>query len=145
MRYVFQAGVKLLRISLDSSIFRDQDFVDWLQISKDKLEVFISVISALETYHWYNIRGISEELFKKDISALGAKVNDLSYQDIFDISNNAKKSPLQFRHHARDFIIGSHALLNESKLITFNLNHFEWLGKKNVLSPDDLVLLVETE
>lgn len=145
MRYVFQTGVKLLRISLDSSIFRDQDFIDWLQLSKDKMEVFISVISALETFHWYNIRGISEELFKKDIDALGAVVNDLSYQDIFDISNNAKISPLQFRHHARDFMIGSHALENKSKLITFNINHFEWLGKKNVLSPDDLVLLVETE
>ena len=145
MRCVFQTGVKLVRISLDSSIFRDQDFVDWLQFSKDKIEVYISVISALETYHWYNIRGISEELFKKDINALGAIVNDLSYQNIFDISDNAKKSPLQFRHHARDFIIGSHALLNKSKLITFNLNHFEWLGKKNVLSPEDLVLLVETE
>ncbi len=145
MRYVFQTGVKLLRISLDSSIFQDQDFIDWLQLSKDKMEVFISVISALETFHWYNIRGISEELFKKDIDALGAVVNDLSYQDIFDISNNAKISPLQFRHHARDFMIGSHALENKSKLITFNINHFEWLGKKNVLSPDDLVLLVETE
>ena len=109
------------------------------------MEIFISVISALETFHWYNIRGISEELFKKDIDALGAVVNDLSYQDIFDISNNAKISPLQFRHHARDFMIGSQALKNKSKLITFNLNHFEWLGKKNVLSPDDLVLLVETE
>ncbi len=42
-------------------------------------------------------------------------------------------------------MIGSHALENKSKLITFNINHFEWLGKKNVLSPDDLVLLVETE
>lgn len=109
------------------------------------MEVFISVISALETFHWYNIRGISEELFKKDIVALGAVVNDLSYQHIFDISNNAKISPLQFRYHARDFMIGSHALVTKSKLITFNLNHFEWLGKENVLSPDDLVLLVETQ
>ena len=145
MRCVFQTGVKLLRISLDSNIFRDQDFIDWLQLSKDKIVILISVISALETYHWYNIRGISEELFKRDIDALGAIVSDLSYQDIFEISNNAKKSPLKFRHHARDFIIGSHALLNKSKLITFNLNHFEWLGKKNVLSPDNLVLLIETE
>lgn len=116
-----------------------------MQISKDKIEVYISVLSALETYHWYNIRGISKELFKKDIKALGAIVNDLSYQKIFDISKNAKESALTFRHHARDFMIGTHALINKSMLITFNLNHFKWLGEKNVLSPDDLVLLVEKE
>ncbi|MHA1236345.1 MAG: type II toxin-antitoxin system VapC family toxin [Candidatus Hodarchaeales archaeon] len=114
-------------------------------MSKDKIEVYISVISALETYHWYNIRGISEELFKKDINAFGAIVTDLSYQDIFDISKNAKESSLKFKHHARDFMIGSHALLNNTKLITFNLDHFKWLGKGNVLYPDDLVLLVEAD
>jgi len=42
-------------------------------------------------------------------------------------------------------MIGSHALLNNTKLITFNLDHFKWLGKGNVLYPDDLVLLVEAD
>lgn len=84
-------------------------------------------------------------MFKKDIQELGAVIKELSYQDIYDISNDAKNSSLQFRHHARDFIIGSHALLNKSKLITFNLKHFEWLGTENIMSPDDLVLRIEAE
>jgi predicted nucleic acid-binding protein len=135
--------VKSLRISLDSNIFRDQDFIDWLQSSEDKIEVFLSVISALETFHWYNIRGISEELFKKDIEALGATINDLAYQNIFYISKNAKNSALPFRHHARDFIIGTHAQFHKAKLITFNKTHFDWLGQENVLSPDELVMVLD--
>ncbi len=135
--------MKFLRISLDSNIFRDQDFIDWLQLSKDKLDVFLSVISTLETFHWYNVRGISEELFKKDIEALGAEINDLTYQNIFHISKNAKYSALPFRHHARDFIIGTHAQVHKSKLITFNKTHFTWLGEENILSPDELVVLIE--
>ncbi|UCE14537.1 MAG: hypothetical protein JSV04_05000 [Candidatus Heimdallarchaeota archaeon] len=136
--------MKFLRISLDSNIFRDQDFIDWLQASKDKLEVFLSAISALETFHWYNVRGISEELFKKDMEALGAVINELTYQDIFHISRNAKNSALPFRHHARDFIIGTHAHIHESKLITFNKTHFDWLGQENILNPDEFVVLLET-
>ncbi|MHA1996309.1 MAG: type II toxin-antitoxin system VapC family toxin [Candidatus Hodarchaeales archaeon] len=133
-----------MRISLDSNVFRDQDFIDWLQAAKDKMEVNISVISALETYHWYNIRGISDELFKKDMNALGAIVNDLTYQEIFAISKNAKKSTLQFRHHARDFMIGTQALKVKSTLITFNLHHFKWLGEEHLASPDELVLFMES-
>ncbi len=134
-----------MRISLDSNIFRDQDFIDWLQTKKEKLTVNLSVISALETYHWYTIRGISEELFKKDMQALGAVINELAYSAIFSISKNAKKSVLPVRHHARDFIIGTQALKMKSKLVTFNTNHFEWLGEENLISPDELVLVIESE
>ncbi len=132
-----------MRISLDSNVFRDQDFIDWLQSRRDHLDVFISVISALETYHWYNIRGLSKDLFEKDLQELNAQVLELSLEDIYKISASAQTTNLPFKHHARDFIIGTHAIDSQSVLITYNLKHFGWLKPGNLLSPDLLVLTIE--
>ncbi len=135
--------MKLLRISLDSNVFADQDFIDWLQDCNKDFEIFLSVISALETYHWYNLRGISKELFNKDIQGLNAILLDLTSEEIYKISALTKKSNLRFKHHARDFIIGTQALIDKAILITSNHRHFDWMGKENVLSPDSLVTKVE--
>jgi len=132
-----------LKISLDSNVFADQDFIDWLQERKDQLDIYLSVICALETFHWYNLRGISQELFEKDLEALGATIHDFNFSKIYQISANAKKAILPFKHHARDFIIVTQAIMRQSKLITFNLKHFGWLGKDNVLAPEDLVIALE--
>jgi predicted nucleic acid-binding protein len=134
-----------LRISLDSNVFGDQDFIDWLQERKELFEISLSIICALETYHWYNIRGISHYLFERDLEALNAIVQDLTLTQIYEISANAKRATLPFKHHARDFIIGTQTILSQSTLITFNLRHFDWLEEEKVLSPDELVLKVEND
>ena len=108
-------------------------------------EVELSVIVALETFHWYNIRGISKELFDKDLEAIKARIMLLKPEDIYEITNNAKKSKLQFKLHAIDIIIGIQALLSNSTLITYNLRHFKWMGSKNILTPEQLVLLEQTK
>ncbi|KKK65194.1 hypothetical protein LCGC14_2976610, partial [marine sediment metagenome] len=74
--------------------------------------------------------------------ALNIKIQNLTTKEIYDISTNAKSSTLPFKHHARDFIIGTQALLTQNILITYNIKHFTWMGKDHYLTPDELVLKI---
>ncbi|MHA1519876.1 MAG: type II toxin-antitoxin system VapC family toxin [Promethearchaeota archaeon] len=130
-----------MKISLDSNVFRDQGFIEWLIVNSDKISIHLSIISCLETFYWYSLRNLSKSDFKKDIKALQAHIVPFVHDEIYKISSNAKKSSLRFKHHARDFIIGTHAQLQESLLITKNLKHFEWLGPTKAMTPDDFVIL----
>lgn len=131
-----------IKISLDSSIFRDIDFVEWLQLNSERFHISISVIVYLETYHWYNLRGIDKNLFEEEMSALNGKINDLYSSEVENISNNAIKSNLLFKHHARDLIIATHAIKQDSVVITLNKRHFDWMDAKP-MSPDELILSVK--
>jgi predicted nucleic acid-binding protein len=130
-----------VKISLDSNVFRDQDFLEWLILNSDKISICLSIIACLETYYWYLIRNLSKGDFNKDIKALQAQIVPFVQEEIFQISKNAKKSSLRFKHHARDFIIGTHAQLNNSILVTQNLKHFEWMEANQTITPDNLVIL----
>lgn len=135
--------MKLLKISLDSNTFGIVDFNDWLAEHKNVLDVKLSVVAALEVFHWYNTRGLSRDEFELDMKSIGASIDGLQIEDIFTTSNSAKHSDLRFKHHARDFIIGTHAIENSTALLTYNIKHFNWITKVDVMTPDQFVLLVD--
>ncbi len=130
-----------MKISLDSTIFRDLDFVDWLYINKDNFKISISVIVALETSYWYKLRGLEKSMFPNEIKKINGTIIDLVADDIDLISQYSINSKLRFKHHARDLIIGSHSLKINSILITANTKHFQWMSD-NVMTPDDFVIMV---
>jgi tRNA(fMet)-specific endonuclease VapC len=134
--------VILLKISLDSNTFGTLDFIDWLALKKEHLDVNISIIAVLEVYHWYNLRGLSKKELKLDLNSFNATINELQYNTIFKISENAKRGKLRFKHHARDYIIGTQAELEGTVLITYNLKHFEWLSEIQVVTPEEFIMMI---
>lgn len=127
-----------LKIALDSSVFRDFDFIEYLQNNSDQYTISLSVIVYFETYHWYNIRGISKELFDKEINALSVRVTNLTPVQIDEISDNVRTSKLRFKHHTRDIIIGTHSSMEDSLFITTNVKHFQWMMTKPS-TPDEFI------
>ena len=130
-----------MQISLDSNVFRDQDFLEWLIVNSDQISIHLSIITCLETYYWYLMRKLSKTDFEKDLAALQAQIVPFVKNEIYQISQNAKDSSLRFKHHARDFIIGTHAQIQNSILITNNLKHFEWMGPNQAMTPDNFVII----
>jgi predicted nucleic acid-binding protein len=130
-----------LKISLDSNVFRDQLFIEWLETISDEISIEISVVVALETYYWYILRKLTKIDFQQDIMELHAKIQPFLDKDIYHVAENANKSSLRIKHHARDFIIGTQADIAKSLLITLNKKHFEWLPKEKVLTPDEFAIL----
>lgn len=129
-----------MKISLDSTVFRNPKFIFWLQRNKDLFTINLSIIVVLETFHWYNLRKISKTTFDKMINSLNANIINLTKNQIGKISNNVFKSQLMFKHHSRDIIIASHSIQEQAIVITNNIKHFDWMDNKN-LTPDELVVL----
>lgn len=145
MRLLYPIGVILLKISLDANTFGVVDFIDWLVLNKNELEIHLSIIAALKVYHWYNLRGLSKDEFQLDIDSFNPIIDEVTYNNIFNISTKAKNARLRFKHHARDYIIGSQAELAGTTLLTYNLKHFEWVKDVEVMTPDDFILLFEQD
>ena len=100
----------LLRIDLDSNVFRNQAFINWLSLNTEAISTGLSVIVFLETLFWYLTKSMSVEDFELDLQDIKAVVTSLDPPLAQITAETAKNSLLPFRHHARDFIIGSSAL-----------------------------------
>ena len=130
-----------MKISLDSTVFGNPKFILWLKRNMNYFSISISVIVVLETFHWYNFRGIPKESFDKMLQSLNPKIINLKKDHIETVSENALLSQLQFKHHSRDLIIATHSMLEKSIVITDNTKHFKWMNDKP-MSPEDLVMHV---
>ena len=135
-------GNRNLKIGLDSTVFKNRKFIDWLIYNKDLFETHISEVVYMETLLWYKRLGIGKEGFDDDLNELHAKIIfvDMKLSDL--ITENAVKfgRAFSFKDHARDYVIGSIANSEGSYLITDNFKHFRWLSDMvQVMTPEEFV------
>ena len=130
------------RITIDSNVWRDNLFITWLQSENSPHKAHICpIIIYLETRLWYDMRGLQKVDFFEDLENLKTSTILFNEKHVEKLIEITKESRLPFKHHARDFIIGTQALVQQTKLITYNIRHFEWMEKNEVLTPERLVLL----
>ena len=136
-------GLRDLRIGLDSNVFRNRRFLDWLRYI-GKFEVHISIIVYIETLLWYYKLGLKDADLIDDLNKLRVEIVDLDGKIASLTIINALKygGKFPFKHHARDYVIGSTAQFKKSILITYNLKHFQWLTELgvDVMTPEELIL-----
>jgi len=63
-----------LETGLDSTVFKNRTFIDWLSYNRDLFEIHISEVVYLETLLWYKRLGIGKEWFDGDLNELSAKI-----------------------------------------------------------------------
>ena len=80
------------------------------------------------------MRGLTRKEFQEDLNLLKSKLVPISEDIIEIIIKFTKKSRLNFRHHARDFIIGTTAC-NNAILITNNITHFDYFLANKLMTP----------
>ena len=137
-------GDRNLKAGLDSTVFKNRKFIDWLIYNRDLFEIHISEVVYMETLLWYKHLGIGKEGFDGDLNELHAKIIsvDMKLSDL--ITENALKfgKEFPFKDHARDYVIGSIAESKGSYLITDNVKHFRWLsGKVQVMTLEEFVYM----
>lgn len=129
----------ILRIDLDSNVFRNQALINWLSLQKERFSIGISVIVYLETLFWYLTKLLSTEDFELDLLEIKAVITPLDSSLAQLTAETAKTSLLPFRHHARDFIIGTSTVMRNAILLTYNVKHFTWMPEGTVTVPEQFL------
>ncbi len=130
------------KIAIDSNVFRNLNFINYLKQNKASLQVFFPTIVYLEVAYYYLRKGISWEDFLEDIQKFNGTFLDWKSIVIKNVLINAikNKSTMPFRHHIRDFLIGTQCETLKIALISYNKKHFQWLIKTvSVLTPEEFI------
>ncbi len=136
-----------MKVLFDSNIFGNEDIILWFYANKEKFKISMSVISYVETLLWYR-RHKKQDLFEKEIiEHLDIKIisldKDICKKTVENAIISANKLP--FKHHFRDYVIGTTAILNNAILLTYNLSHFRpWISEKKAIPPEEFISSVNT-
>ena len=106
-------------------------------------------IVQIEAGYYYMLRGFTWKDFQNDISKFNAIPIEWKAKNIPKLLKFAKKnkSTLPFRHHFRDFMIGTECAALELDLITNNSKHFQWIPNIRIYTPEQFIqkLIAENE
>lgn len=132
--------------ALDSNVFRNYDFINYLSLHSSDFEIFLPTIVQLEVGYFYRSKNKNWEFFRKDIEKFGCKLIPWGLFQNSKVIENAyqHRKILPFQHHFRDYIIGTECENKVEMLISYNIKHFKWIEKIRVITPEDLVKLHQT-
>jgi hypothetical protein len=108
------------KITLDSNVFKDQEFINYLMDNQNIFSNhYLPLIVYIELLVWYEMIGLVRKDLDEDLELLKSKVYDFPQNGINTLLSNIRSNKnLQFRHHARDFLIGTQSMLWNSVFIT---------------------------
>ena len=137
---------KKKKLAIDSNIFRNLDFINYLTLYRSDFHIYIPTIVQLEVGYFYLARGIVWEDFKTDIQKFNGIFLEWDNNLIPDVIRYAfnERSQLPFKQHFRDFIIGVECRNNSASLITYNKNHFTWLSEIQIYNPEEFIQIEES-
>ncbi len=129
------------KLALDSNVFRNLRFINYLRQEKTKLEVKFPAIVYLEVGYYYLRKGISWENFLEEIQKINGSFLGWDSIEVSEVIKNAltNKSTLPFRDHIRDFLIGTQCERLKINLITYNKSHFSWMREVSILTPEEFI------
>ena len=128
-------------IALDSNVFRNQDFINYLTLYAADFQTFLPSIVQLEVGYFYRMKDIRWKQFKEDVEKFGCKFIPWGNFKNASIIENAYKNrkELPFQHHFRDYIIGTECEKKVKMLISYNKKHFRWIKNIQILTPEEVV------
>ena len=129
-------------VAIDSNIFRNLNFINYLRMNKTDIQVFIPSIVNFEIGYYFLIKGITWEDYLAEIQKFNGKILDWDSVITQDVLKNAinNRKTLPFRHHFRDFIIGTQCENLGLDLISYNKSHFDWVKNVITQTPEEFIL-----
>ena len=129
-------------VAIDSNIFRNLNFINYLRMNKTDIQVFIPSIVNFEIGYYFIIKGITWEDYLAEIQKFNGKILDWDSVITQDVLKNAinNKKTLPFRLHFRDFIIGTQCENLGLDLISYNKSHFDWVKNVITQTPEEFIL-----
>ncbi len=132
----------LEKITIDSNVFRNLNFINYLRINKAEIQVYIPSIVSFEIGYYFLTKDITWEDFLKEIVKFNGIFLEWDSVILSEVLKNAlnNKETLPFRHYFRDFIIGTQCENTGFDLVSYNKNHFTWLKRILIQTPEKFIL-----
>lgn len=128
-------------LAIDSNVFRNKNFLNFLLWKKDFIAIHILPIVFLEVGYYFMGKDMGWETFLKYLNRYNSVI--LGWDDLDNAiilrKALAQKHELPFRFHFRDFLIGSQCISKNLDLVTNNVKHFQWVDYIRVITPEELV------
>jgi predicted nucleic acid-binding protein len=128
-------------LAIDSNIFTNKNFLNFLLWKKDIIAVHILPIVFLEVGYYFMGKDMGWDIFLKYLNRYNSVI--LGWDDLDNATilrkALAQKQELPFRYHFRDFLIGSQCISKNLDLVTNNIKHFQWVDNIRVFTPEELV------
>ncbi|TFH26220.1 MAG: hypothetical protein E4G98_07285 [Promethearchaeota archaeon] len=130
-------------LALDSNVFRNYDFINYLSLNAQDFEIYLPTVVQLEVGYFYRTKGENWDFFLKDLEKFGCKLMQWGMFKNSIVIENAfmHRKELPFQHHFRDYIIGTECENEVEMLISYNIKHFIWVKKVKIVTPEELVKL----
>ena len=123
-----------MEIVLDTNIFNNKKFCEWLLESPEKK--YLPAFAYLE-YVYHNLKkGNSESMVDAFLEQMNVSVVPFGKEEALTAAL-AAIGRWDFKDNARDYSIGATAEKLSGLLITNNTKDFNWL--KNVTTPDEML------
>jgi predicted nucleic acid-binding protein len=123
-----------MKIVLDTNIFNNKKFCEWLLESPEKK--YLPAFAYLE-YLYHNIKkGNTESMVDMFLEQMNVSVIPFRKEEALVAALGAI-GRWDFKDNARDYSIGATAEKLNGLLITNNTKDFNWL--KNVITPEELL------
>ena len=93
-------------IALDSNVFRNLNFINYLRQFKSEMKISIPTIVSFEVGYYFMVNGITWEKYLKEIEKFDGILlewNTVLQKDVLKNALDNRKS-LSFRHHFRDLL-----------------------------------------
>ncbi|MHA1719484.1 MAG: hypothetical protein ACTSWX_05290 [Promethearchaeota archaeon] len=129
------------KIALDSNVFRNYDFINYLTLYSSDFEIYLPTIVQLEVGYFYRMKNLNWKKFKADLDKFRCKFIKCENFKPSEIIENAyrNRKELPFRHHFRDYMIATECEDVIHRLITYNTQHFTWVKKFEIITPENFV------
>lgn len=122
-----------MKLVLDTNVLHNRQFCNWL-LNSDEEKYFPAVAYMEYLYNQIN-RGNTPSMVDVILKEMNVVVIPFGMEEAKMV---VEKSSENFIKNARDYVVGSTALLMDAKLITNNLENFNWL--EDVYTPDNILL-----
>jgi len=109
---------------LDTNCLANLEFLRWLKDSGE--ESYLPAVAYMEAFYHTLKRKRSTEMFRSALAAAAIKVYPFT-PDQAEAAAGAAVGRWDFARNARDYAIGSVALLEKATMVTENKKDFAWL------------------
>lgn len=121
-----------MKLVLDTNTLHNREFCNWLLNSNE--EKYLPAVAYMEYLYNQISRGNTTSMVDVLLKEMNVLVIPFGMEEAKMV---IEKSSINSIKNARDYLVGSTAILMDAKLITTNLENFNWL--ENVSTPDEVL------